>query len=318
MICVGSSEGFDILAPDDAYLSYLNSPYTGHSLGTAVDIYPRHEKWSGPVCSPITGTIARVKEIRMGRAKGFPTEDLDYAIGISPDGQSGHLLRVLHCRPKVSVGDEVVAGDRIGSCLRSRYFNYWTGPHYHVEVVPETMFSRSTKSVPLTLPLGASSKVRESEEHEHTCQVIVSRPGRVVCISETLPIARFGPFFGHMIKTQSGTTGIIDAGIPHYERGGIFSAQSVRPRENIFLWNSRVGSRAIAGTSLRLFKTNRDLRVYLNGERALGLSLFLYPESLITDSLVPIVIIPQRYGAFSNLVNKGDSVALRIEDGSPY
>ncbi|TFG09956.1 hypothetical protein EU538_03380 [Candidatus Thorarchaeota archaeon] len=314
MFCVGSSAGIDMMAPEDAYVSYLNSPYTGHSLRTAIDIYPNHQDWFGPVYSPVAGTISRVQKIRMGRPKEFPTEKQDYAIGISPDGRRDYLVRVLHCNPAVSVGEDVVAGEQIGSCIRSRFFNYWTGPHYHVEILSGEVFLRSTKSLPLTLPESEVVQVKDTTEQEHICTVILNRPGRLECTSSTMPIARYGPFLGHMITTSSGRLGVVDAGIPHYERGGAVLHDTLGVSEEVFLWNSRIGRTIGSASSLSLFRTNHDLRVLVNDEPALGLSLFLYPEELITRSELRVVIIPKTYGGLPQDLGPGETIMLRVEE----
>ncbi len=313
---VGSSAGIEILAPRDSYLSYLNSPYVGHSLGAAVDVYPSHQKWSGLVFSPITGTVKKIQRIRMGSPKPFPTAELDYAIGIEPEGRDDYLVRVLHCRPTVSVAETIAAGESIGSCIRSRFFNYWTGPHYHVEILSGEVFSRSTKSLPLELPVGNVRVVRPSEEREHICTVILSEPGRLVCVSNTLPIARSGPFLGHMVRTSSGHTGLVDGGIPHYKRGGALIDGPLEEDEAVTLWQSQIGTIIDDGSSPAVFATNRELKVFVNDERALGLSLFLYPTSSFSDSEMPIVVIPREFGAFCESITPGDTISLKIVERS--
>ncbi len=315
MFCVGSSAGIEILAPRDSYLSYLNSPYVGHSLGAAVDVYPGHQKWSGTVFSPVTGMVKRIQRIRMGRPRPFPTDELDYAVGIEPEGRNDYLVRVLHCRPKVSVGETIAAGESIGSCIRSRYFNYWTGPHYHVEILSEEVFSRSTKSLLLELPVEQVRVVRPSEEREHICTVILSEPGRLVCVSDTLPVSRSGPFLGHMVRTSSGRAGLVDGGIPHYTRGGVVIDECLED-EVVTLWHSQIGAIIDECSSPSVFATNRELKVFVNDERALGLSLFLYPASSFSPSGLPIVIIPREFGAYSERINADDTISLRIEDRS--
>ncbi|MFX1606507.1 MAG: hypothetical protein ACFFDD_11450, partial [Promethearchaeota archaeon] len=151
MRVVGSALGINIHAPEDAYFSYFNSPYIGHNIGSAVDIYPRHQKWGGDVVAPVSGEIVKTEKMRMGRPKQFPTNEFDYVIGILPEESDTDLLRVMHCEPTLNEGETVELGDRIGKAIRSRYFNYWTGPHYHVEILPEESFRRSSKSYPLEL-----------------------------------------------------------------------------------------------------------------------------------------------------------------------
>ena len=78
MYVIGEAKGIKIHSPEDAYFSYFNSPYTGHAHAAAIDIYPYHQEWGGPVASPVSGKIVRLQKFRMGRKKEFPTEDFDY------------------------------------------------------------------------------------------------------------------------------------------------------------------------------------------------------------------------------------------------
>ncbi|MHA2352262.1 MAG: hypothetical protein ACXABX_03995, partial [Candidatus Thorarchaeota archaeon] len=132
MRIVGSAAGINIHAPEDAYFSFFNSPYIGHDIGSAIDIYPRHQEWGGDVVSPVSGKIVKTRKMRMGQPKQFPTHEFDYGIGILPEESDTDIVRIMHCEPDVSEGENVVLGDPIGRAIRSRYFNYWTGPHYHV------------------------------------------------------------------------------------------------------------------------------------------------------------------------------------------
>ena len=85
MYRIGDAKGIKLHAPKDAYFSYFNSPYFSHSHTSAIDVYPHHQDWNGPVLSPISGKIVRVQKTAMGRKKEFPTEDYDFGIAIQPE-----------------------------------------------------------------------------------------------------------------------------------------------------------------------------------------------------------------------------------------
>ena len=121
MRVVGSAKGINIHAPDDAYFSYFNSPYIGHSIGSVVDIYPNHQEWCGVIESPVSGKVVKIKKIQMGQPRNFPTEDYDYAVGILPEGSDDYIIRLLHCEPVVVEDEQVSLGDPIGKTIRSRY-----------------------------------------------------------------------------------------------------------------------------------------------------------------------------------------------------
>jgi hypothetical protein len=118
-----------------------------------------------------------------------------------------------------------------------------------------------------------------------------------------------------MITTSSGRIGVVDAGIPHYERGGAVLHDALGVSEEVFLWNSRIGRTIGGASSLSLFRTNHDFRVHVNDEPALGLSLFLYPEELITRSELRVVIIPKTYGGLPEDLGPGETIMLRVEEG---
>ena len=143
MRTIGKANGVGIAIPDDAYFSFFNSPYIGHRNCSSVDVYPSHNEWAGPAFSPVKGTVVKLKQIRMGKKRKFETNEYDYATGIKPIDNEDSILRILHCDPTVKIGDEVAPGDEIGSLLRSRYFNFWTGPHYHIDVVNSKFFVKN-------------------------------------------------------------------------------------------------------------------------------------------------------------------------------
>ncbi|MFW9850762.1 MAG: hypothetical protein ACFFF4_16670, partial [Candidatus Thorarchaeota archaeon] len=146
MKTIGTANGIGIAIPDDASLSFHNSPYIGHRNQSSVDIYPAHEDWSGSAFSPVDGKVVRTQQIKMGKPRRFKTEEFDHAIGIQPIDNEESIVRILHCRPTIQTGDTISMGEEIGSLLRSRYFNFWTSPHYHVEVLNSQDFRRSSNS----------------------------------------------------------------------------------------------------------------------------------------------------------------------------
>ncbi|MBE0527265.1 MAG: hypothetical protein IH631_10000, partial [Candidatus Thorarchaeota archaeon] len=107
MNVIGEAKGIKLHSPTDAYFSYFNSPYFGHSHATAIDIYPHHHEWGGPVESPIVGKLVRTQKTKMGRKKEFPTDDYDFGIAIQPENSEGAIVRILHCKPTLKEGSTV-------------------------------------------------------------------------------------------------------------------------------------------------------------------------------------------------------------------
>ncbi len=111
MHVIGEAKGIKIYSPKDAYFSYFNSPYTAHSQAAAIDIYPHHQKWGGPVASPVSGKIVRIQKTKMGRKKKFPTEEYDVGIAIQPEETEIGIVRIMHCDPILKERDNVDLGD---------------------------------------------------------------------------------------------------------------------------------------------------------------------------------------------------------------
>ena len=219
MRLVGSAAGIDLFAPADAYFSYFNSPYIGHKQGTSIDIYPSHEEWGGPAYSPIAGQIIRVKKMRMGKERSFPSDEVDFGIAIAPEG-STDIVRILHCIPEVDEGMTVEAGQRLGSLIRSRYFNYWTGPHYHTEIMNARDFSRSTKSYPLNVELASVQQVKQESISELECLITKVTDDVIMAVTNDSPIAISENLVGHAAYCGIDRRyGILDAGVPHYSHG---------------------------------------------------------------------------------------------------
>ncbi|MFX1484076.1 MAG: hypothetical protein ACFFCP_12925 [Promethearchaeota archaeon] len=312
MRVVGMASGIEIHAPDDAYFSYFNSPYISHSQGSSIDIYPFHQLWSGEVVSPVSGKIVKIREMKMGRPKSFPTEDFDFAIGIRPEESPNTIVRVMHCKPGVNAGESVDKGDSIGTTLRSRYFNYWTGPHYHVEIMDEDSFLRSSKSYPFerTIDLGAlqeSGLNKQSSDFE--LEVSSVTKDFVKVFSKDFTAVTIGHLTGLAAMDSNGLVqGILDGGISHYKHGGIVGESGIECGYEVYLGNVPIG---------RMYDSNRFLRgpscvAYLNSQRIKGISCFVYPGLYSRRGQQPIVLVPQYYGQFRDTLAEGDIAILKI------
>ncbi|MHA2208455.1 MAG: hypothetical protein ACXABV_04745 [Candidatus Thorarchaeota archaeon] len=242
MRIVGVAAGTQLFAPDDSFFSYFNSPFIGHKRSSSIDVYPSHQLWGGPAFSPVDGRIQRVKKLRMGMKKVFPTSDSDYAIAISPDENDEVVVRVLHCKPSVSEGDLVAKGDSIGELLRSRYFCFWTRPHYHIEVMDPTHFHRSSQSFPLEPRFEAVQVISGDDTHKFECEVISCTDDVIIVVAKTNVFAKAGDCYGHLaVLGNNRNIGFIDAGIPHYEQGGVIGNSIVQTGASIGVWNTDVG-----------------------------------------------------------------------------
>jgi hypothetical protein len=310
---VGKAAGISLLAPTNAYFSYFNSPYTGHKQGAAIDIYPQPQEWGCFVSSPVSGIISRIRKVRMGKAKEFPTEPYDFGIGITTEDSDSYLVRVMHAQPIVREGDKVEAGEHIGRTIRSRYFNYWTGPHYHVEILNSHDFHRSTQSVPLTVNDERFTSVIKDSSNELECLVHSVTTDHVVVSAPHSSFGNSGDLYGHLALNQDGNSiGILDVGLPHYTHGGILANSDIGESNFVQGWQTILGeiSGNIGGRTT--FRSLNNLTMKLDGVTVRGVSCFIYAEAHLVRGVPPIQIIPHRYNEFPGLISEGDIVLFSI------
>ncbi len=310
MRVLGEARGILLYAPEDAYLSFYNSPYVGHKTSKAVDIYPRHGEWNGSSYSPIDGTVSKIQLIKMGRGRGFPSADFDYGIGITPDGYDDIIVRILHTKPDVIEGDRVERGDCIGNILRSRYFNYWTGPHYHVEILPASDFSRSTQSFPMMPNISPLTETKSDEEQssEYEIELSTIHEDYLIGFSQSIPYGMTNQMMGHLgFLDSSSSYGILDTGIPHYKIGGLHSVEV--NFENVIFCDVIIGSSLNDGT---LFSISKTISPHLDSNQLKGISFFLYPKCLANKGRPPIILIPNEQGQLVGSYQEGDVAILNM------
>ncbi|NOR38495.1 MAG: hypothetical protein GQ580_02790 [Candidatus Thorarchaeota archaeon] len=310
---VGSAAGIDLFAPADAYFSYFNSPYIGHKQGASIDIYPSHGEWGGPAYSPIAGRIIRVKKMRMGEKKLFPSDEVDFGIAIAPEG-STDIVRILHCVPEVDEGATVEAGQRLGSLLRSRYFNYWTGPHYHIEIMNIRDFNRSTKSYPLTVDLTPVQQTQQESVSELECLISRVTDDVMIATTDDSPKAVSRNIVGHAAYCGSDRRhGILDAGVPHYSHGGILGFGKSVEESTVTAWSTDIGYAAGSLDSRLSFKRGGPVQLIFEDEIIRGVSCFAFTKKQTVKGAPPIIMIPQQYGGFSEKFAEGDVGVLSFK-----
>ncbi|MFW9808555.1 MAG: hypothetical protein ACFFE6_04150 [Candidatus Thorarchaeota archaeon] len=313
MRIIGSAVGIRIHAPEDAYFSYFNSPYIGHDIGSAIDIYPRHQKWNGDIVSPVSGKIVRIKKMRMGKPRQFPTDEFDYGIGIIPEESESDIVRIMHCKPSVLEGESIGLGDQIGTAIRSRYFNYWTGPHYHVEILPQNAFLRSSNSHPLYVDYKIES--RKSRRTSEMIEFLISSvtDDNIIGYAESLDHSTVGDLVGLSAATKKERiSGILDGGLSHYRIGGVIGASDLKKNDQVYLSDSCAGIVREAKSGASLFTRGPSIMSYLDNIELRGLSCFIYSRYYTKRKTPQLILIPKRYGQFNKIFNEGDLCELRI------
>jgi len=309
MRIVGIASETEIYSPDDSYFSFYNSPYVSHGQGSSVDIYPFHQSWQDIVVSPVSGKVVKIKKMKMGRPKEFPTHRNDFGIAIQPEHTDKDIVRILHCDPTVSVGDRVDLGDSIGKTLRSRFFNYWTGPHYHVEVMDLESFERSSQSYPFKQLFRFPP--REGLKESANIEYEISQVTRdfVKGFPRNIEHSTISDLIGLAAKSQEDVNfGILDGGISHYKQGGVVGGVNIKSNSVVYFAGKPVGTiadshRFIRGPVISSTLDGKDLR---------GLSCFIYPEVYTKKGVPPLILVPNEYDQFSDTIIEGDVCLLEI------
>jgi hypothetical protein len=247
----------------------------------------------------------------MGKKKAFPTSSRDYAIAIAPDGVENTVVRILHCRPRISVGDIISKGDFIGSLIRSRYFCFWTGPHYHIEAMHPKDFVRPSQSFPIIVETGKVSTISGDSTNQYECEVMKCTEDIVVCNSREIPSASMNHYHGHLAVNDSSSS-ILDAGVPHYNQGGLLGDTIPEIDSPIQAFGVSVGYVSSISESFVQFIMEKNVIASLDGETLGGLSTHLYSNRQLVNGLIPIFLIPERRNQFEGLLSVGDSIVLSI------
>ena len=313
MRIVGNAEGITLYVSDDAYFSYFNSPYIGHDIGSAIDIYPRKAEWGGAVVAPAAGKIARIKKIQMGQPKLFPTDEVDYGIGIQTETSEANLVRVMHCKPAVTTGESVGVGDHLGTLIRSRFFNYWTGPHLHVEVVPLEAFKRSSKSYPLNLEYHYETQPAIEFHDAIEFEVGSVTEDNIIGYASSLGHARIGSLIGlPAVGERKKVEGILDGGISHYKIGGVLGASNLKRGSMVRLMQHPLGIVANVKPSASLFRRGPSVTTILDGHELHGLSCFVYTKWFTKKGTPQLILIPKKYGELKGVLTEGEICELEI------
>ncbi|MBD3404591.1 MAG: hypothetical protein GF411_00470 [Candidatus Lokiarchaeota archaeon] len=308
MRLVGCSHGIDLFAPEDSYFSYFNSPYIGHRRFSAIDIYSAHNRWEESFVSPVSGKVTKIRKLTMGRKREFPTSDHDYAIGIQPDGHED-IVRILHCKPNIDIGEYVEQGEHLGFAIRSRYFNFWTGPHIHVEVQKRLDFIRSSQSYPLEIPSVQLDRIRGELRWPITCEVVEVSKDNIKLVSYQGDICTGSGLIGHCVESEN-AFGIIDIGFPHYKQGAMIFPSSEGICNSFRLWSILISSGSHSMKFANVFSTKQNIRFRLDEDLIRGLSFYVFSKHQEINGRPPIIVIPEDYGAMVDSYKKGDIVSL--------
>jgi len=249
MIKIAASCGIKIYAPRQSRVSFFNSPYLAHFEHRAVDIYPLSSK----APSPVEGRVRYIYEFSAPKTKQFQMPTKEYLIAIETPISSEYLVRILHVKPGVMVGDYVNVDEPLGEMIRNGHFDTWTDRHLHVEIRPHDDLLRARGGLPIRVVLDGKSNDAESTSEKARCSKLACDEGlklsafmgKVVALKPRSvlvegPKACIGPFVGIPVFVGEGL-GILDGGVPHYGFGGVLSLNAVNIGDPVFLGDVKIG-----------------------------------------------------------------------------
>ena len=137
-----------LMAPDDAAVSFFKSPFRAHETGSAVDIV--YGDFGSPASSPVDGTIVDIREFETPT----PFRDRDFKEYLTAVRCGRLIVRILHVKPDLGIGEHVRTGEDFGTFIRSGFFYFWNFSHLHVEVRMPDDYLRATSNMPLDIPVG--------------------------------------------------------------------------------------------------------------------------------------------------------------------
>ncbi len=207
MTPIAECRGATLYAHNDCFLSFTNSPYYAHRHLSSVDLYPR--RGVRTAFSPVRGKVLEARKLKLID---------DYVIAIETENP-GTCVKLLHAEPEVKVGDRVSPGDVIGRLVWSPFFDFWTDPHFHVEVRPVNDWLRAKGGYtldprkPLIGKLGGSYPVPRSFRVEKALS-------QYILLASDSPIPAFAT---PLTFTLDGISFVMEGGLPHYGHGALWT-----------------------------------------------------------------------------------------------
>ncbi|MFX1465975.1 MAG: hypothetical protein ACFFA5_05835 [Promethearchaeota archaeon] len=224
---VAKFRGNLIHAPEDGFISFFNSPFYSHKNMTGIDIFPGDLTYSEAL-SPVRGTVKEIRSFR-GHSTLPNVSKLEYLILVQNDDDPSVYTKILHVKPahSLSQGKHIDIGDKIGEYIRSFFFARWTDPHLHCELRPKDDTVRARGALRLNLCFSPAKEYRKISETPLEAKLVKYTPNALFLEVNEEAFSKKN-LIGLKVSIEkmgekSSFSGIIDAGIPHFGHGGIFT-----------------------------------------------------------------------------------------------
>lgn len=145
-----------LMAPDDAMLSFFKSPFAAHETGSAVDI--AYEDFSEGALSPVDGVVVDIRKFNTPT----PFKNRDFKEYLTAIRCGEFIVKILHVKPDVEIGERIRCGEEFGTFIKSGYFYFWNFSHLHVEIRMPDDYLRASNNMPLDIPVGAVSSPKDN------------------------------------------------------------------------------------------------------------------------------------------------------------
>lgn len=298
MIKVAHSEGVNIYCPKNGKFSFFNSPFFAHKNCAGIDIYP--STWFNSVApSPVNGEVVGIRVVNRFWHKDFKCSDKDYVLLLRSLENKNKIIKILHVKPTVKVGNNVYVGEKIGFLIRSGFFDFWTDPHIHIEVrnLEDPIRARGGCQISRAIEIDNNNNMDFVD--------LMSIKGKVVDSKREYSLIAPEIEFKYGIPVYlNEQIGFLDGGIPHYGFFGVHTNFIPKIGWQVKFLNRRIGLiTSVFGNAC--FATFQDAVFKLNGKRV-RLSLYLFPSRPL------LKIVPSRIGELN--LKKFDFVELTAAD----
>ncbi|MCK4937705.1 MAG: hypothetical protein KAR85_03765 [Methanosarcinales archaeon] len=280
---IAHCRGVTIFAPESGKFSFMKSPFAAHTTLSAVDIYPGGG-FGDTAPSPVDGTVIDIREY----LTPTPFKSRDFKEYITAIKQGDSVVKILHMKPAVNIGDTISAGDPLGILVHNGYFYFWNEPPLHVEVRQQGDYIRASNHNPLKSCFEFSSNDTLLES---------TLPCRVVFSDERFTLLK-GGYDGQKVKGYRLGGCLIDGLIPmeqvyDIDYFGLIGlnppCEFMRAEGNRYMVSTgKVRAEVLAGGYVEC--------------RAIAFSL--------SHSVPTIKVIPKHYG--QKLFNVGDEVIIKL------
>ncbi len=296
MIKVANSEGINIYCPISGRFSFFNSPYFAHRNFIGIDIYP-NLKFGEIAPSPVSGRVIGVREVGFFESKNFECSDKDYVILMKSLENKKRIIKIIHVKPIVEVGETVIVGEKLGSLIRSGFFDFWTDPHMHIEVKDPSnpLRARGGYKIKRVMQMDGDN-MEETMLCEGLSGVVIESK------SEYSLIALNHDFKYGLPANLSGGVGFIDGGIPHYGFFGVHTNFTPKIGEPVRFLGKKIGSVVSVFENMALCFIELRNSTFKINSKPVRLSLHLYPSKPIMK------VVPYRMGELT--LQKFESVRL--------